>query len=112
MMRKREELVDTRHKSFNVIEGGAQIPIPHRTLDLLLYNVSGSLSLPISVAPNSGKGDTSKPTNHFSSNSLDAIANNTEGRDPRTHLENRSAGRPTVSERMPADTPKIPQTAE
>jgi hypothetical protein len=49
-MRKREELFETRDKSFNVIESGDQIPI--RTLNLLLYSVSGSLSLPISVEAN------------------------------------------------------------
>ena len=94
MMRKREEIFETRDESFNVIERGDQIPI--RTLNVLLYSVSGYLSLPISVA--------SKSTNHFSSKSLDAIANHTEGRVPRTHLENRSAGRLTVSEKDASQT--------
>jgi hypothetical protein len=47
MMKKREELFETRDRSFNAIERGDQIPI--RTLNLLLYSVSGSLGLPISV---------------------------------------------------------------
>lgn len=102
MMRKREELFNTRDESFNVIERGDQIPI--RTLNVLLYSVSGYLSLPISVAANWGEGDASKSTNHFSSKSLDAITNHIEGRVPRTHLENQSAGRLTVSKKDASQT--------